>query len=75
MRKLLLNRKEIDKIASKIKEQGYTIMPLSIYTQKRLVKLEIGLAKGKKLYDKREALKKKDQEREIRKLQKDISRY
>lgn len=75
VRKLLLNRKEINKIGAKIKEQGYTLMPLSIYTQKRLVKLEIGLAKGKKLYDKREDMKRRDQDREIRKIQKDISRY
>ena len=50
-------------------------MPLSIYTKQRLVKMEIGLAKGKKLYDKREDLKRRDQDREIRKIQKDISRY
>ena len=62
-------------MAQKIKEQVYTIMPLSIYTKQRLVKMEIGLAKGKKLYDKREDLKRRDQDREIRKIQKDISRY
>ena len=60
VRKLLLNRKEIEKWAAKIKEQGYTIIPLSVYTKQRLVKMEIGLAKGKKLHDKREALKRKD---------------
>ncbi len=75
VRKLLLKQKEIEKIAQKIKEQGYTIMPLSIYTKQRLVKMEIALAKGKKLYDKREDLKRRDQDREIRKIQKDISRY
>ena len=75
VRRLLLKRIEIDKMAQKIKEQGYTIMPLSIYTKQRLVKMEIGLAKGKKLYDKREDLKRRDQDREIRKIQKDISRY
>ena len=75
VRKLLLKRKEIEKMAQKIKEQGYTIMPLSIYTKQRLVKMEIGLAKGKKLYDKREDLKRRDQDREIRKIQKGISRY
>ena len=75
VRKLLLKRKEIDKMAQKIKEQGYTIMPLSIYTKQRFVKMEIGIAKGKKLYDKREDLKRRDQDREIRKIQKDISRY
>ena len=67
VRKLLLKRKEIEKISSRIKEQGYTVMPLSIYTKQRLVKIEIGLAKGKKLYDKREAIAKKDQRREAEK--------
>ena len=74
VRKLLLNRKEIEKWATKIKEQGYTIIPLSIYTKQRLVKMEIGLAKGKKLHDKREALKRKDQERDMKKVQKDFRR-
>ena len=74
VRKLLLNRKEIEKWAAKIKEQGYTIIPLSIYTKQRLVKMEIGLAKGKKLHDKREALKRKDQERDMKKVQKDFRR-
>ena len=74
VRKLLLNRKEIEKWAAKIKEQGYTIIPLSVYTKQRLVKMEIGLAKGKKLHDKREALKRKDQERDMKKFQKDFRR-
>jgi len=74
VRKLLLNRKEIEKWAAKIKEQGYTIIPLSVYTKQRLVKMEIGLAKGKKLHDKREALKRKDQERDMKKVQKDLGR-
>ena len=74
VRKLLLNRKEIDKISSKIKEQGYTVVPLSIYTKQRLVKVEIGLAKGKKLYDKRESLKIKDQEKDMKKAQKNFTR-
>lgn len=74
VRKLLLNRKEIEKWAAKIKEQGYTIIPLSVYTNQRLVKMEIGLAKGKKLHDKREALKRKDQERDMKKVQKDFRR-
>lgn len=72
VRKLLLNKKEIEKLQSKIKEQGYTIVPISIYTKNRLVKVEIALAKGKKNYDKRETLKKKDQEREIQKVQKNF---
>lgn len=74
VRKLLLNRKEIEKWAAKIKEQGYTIIPLSVYIKQRLVKMEIGLAKGKKLHDKREALKRKDQERDMKKVQKDFGR-
>ena len=74
VRKLLLNRKEIEKWAAKIKEQGHTIIPLSVYTKQRLVKMEIGLAKGKKLHDKREALKRKDQERDMKKVQKDFRR-
>ena len=74
VRKLLLNRKEIEKWTAKIKEQGYTIIPLSVYTKQRLVKMEIGLAKGKKLHDKREALKRKDQERDMKKVQKDFRR-
>ena len=74
VRKLILNRKEIEKWAAKIKEQGYTIIPLSVYTKQRLVKMEIGLAKGKKLHDKREALKRKDQERDMKKVQKDFRR-
>ena len=74
VRKLLLNRKEIEKWAAKIKEQGYTIIPLSVYTKQRLVKMEIGLAKGKKLHDQREALKRKDQDRDMKKVQKDCRR-
>ena len=74
VRKLLLNRKEIEKWSAKIKEQGYTIVPLSVYTYKRLVKMEIGLAKGKKLHDKRETLKRKDQEKDMKKVQKDFGR-
>ena len=74
VRKLLLNRKEIKKWASKMKEQGYTIIPLSVYTKKRLVKMEIGLAKGKKLHDKRESLKRKDQEKDMKKIQKNFGR-
>ena len=72
VRKLFLNKKEIEKLHSKIKEQGYAIVPISIYTKNRLVKMEIALAKGKKNYDKRETLKKKDQEREIQKVQKNF---
>ena len=59
-RKLLLHKKEILKINSKIKEKKLTLVPISIYMKKNKIKLEIGLAKGKKLYDKREDMSKKD---------------
>ena len=63
-RKLLLHQYEIRKIAGKIAEKGYTLVPLKVYFKGSLVKVEIGIAKGKKLYDKRETIAKKDQRRE-----------
>lgn len=65
-RKLLLNRKEIEKLKEKTKEKGFTIVPLSIYPKGRYVKVKIALAKGKKLYDKRQSLKEKEQKRQIK---------
>lgn len=62
-RKLLLHRKEINALAGAVTVDGYTLMPLKIYLKDGLIKLEIGLAKGKKLYDKREDLKKKEVKR------------
>lgn len=62
--KLLLHRQEIRKIQGHITQKGYTIVPLSVYFSGSLVKVEIGLAKGKKLYDKRQDIAKKDQRRE-----------
>ena len=64
-RKLLLNRKEILKIEMKIKKEGYTIVPLELFLTRGYAKLEIGLAKGKKLYDKRQDITKKTQNRDI----------
>ena len=64
VRKLLLHKKEIDKIFGRMKEQGITVVPLQVYFSGSLVKVEIGLAKGKKLYDKRADIAKKDQKRE-----------
>ena len=64
-RKLLMHRAEISKLDSKIAVKGYTIVPLQVYFKGSLVKLEIGLARGKKLYDKREDIAKKDQKREL----------
>ena len=65
-RKLLLNKKEILKILNKVKQEKYTVVPTQMYFSSRWVKLEIALAKGKKLYDKRETLKKKDIQMDIR---------
>lgn len=64
IRKLLLHKSEIRKIEGKIAQKGYTLVPLSVYFKGSLVKVEIGLAKGKKLYDKRQDIAKKDQRRE-----------
>ena len=64
-RKLLLKRQEIMKILGKIKKENYTIVPLELYLSHGFAKIEIGLAKGKKLYDKRESITKKSQERDI----------
>ena len=69
-RKLLLHKKEILKINSKIKEKKLTIVPVSMYMKKNKIKLEIGLAKGKKLYDKREDIAKKDVKRKIERYMK-----
>ena len=63
-RKLLLHRYEINKLAGKMAEKGYTIVPLRVYFKGSLVKVEIGVAKGKKLYDKRQDMAKKDMLRE-----------
>ena len=64
-RKLLVHKSEIVKLAAKQAEKGYTLVPLQVYFKGSLVKVEIGLAKGKKLYDKREDIAKKDQRREM----------
>ena len=64
VKKLLLHRDEIRKLQGKISEKGYTLVPLQVYFKKSLIKAEIGLAKGKKLYDKRQDIAKKDQRRE-----------
>jgi len=64
VRKLLLNRAEIDKIDSKVKERGYTIIPLSLYFKDGRAKVEIGLARGKKSYDKRQAIAERTAKRE-----------
>ena len=64
VRKLLLHRHEINKIEGKLKEKGLTLVPLKVYFKDSLAKVEIGVARGKKLYDKRQDIAKKDQKRE-----------
>lgn len=64
VRKLLMHKYEINRISSKLKEKGLTLVPLRVYFKNSLVKVEIGLARGKKLYDKRQDIAKKDQKRE-----------
>jgi len=65
-RKLLLSKKEINYLRGKEKERGLTILPISVYTKGNLIKLEIGLVRGKKQYDKRQTIKKREIDREIR---------
>jgi len=65
-RKVLLKRSEIDALIGKLEQKGLTIVPIKVYTKRNLVKLEFGLAKGKKKHEKKEAKKKKDVDKEIR---------
>lgn len=65
VRKLLLHKVEIRKLEAKVAEKGYTLVPLQVYFKGSLVKVEVGLARGKKLYDKRQDIAKKDQKREV----------
>ena len=65
VRKLLMHKEEIRRLNAKIAEKGYTLVPLQVYFKGSLVKVEIGLARGKKLYDKRDDIAKKDQRREV----------
>ena len=65
VRKLLVHRYEINKLSAKVAEKGFTLVPLRVYFKDSLVKVEIGLARGKKLYDKRQDIAKKDMRREM----------
>lgn len=67
IKKLLLHKYEINKLAGKIAEKGYTLVPLQVYFKDGKAKVEVGLARGKKLYDKRQDIAKKDQKREAEK--------
>jgi len=65
VRKLLMHKAEINRLAGRVAEKGYTLVPLEVYFKEGRVKVEIGLARGKKLYDKRETIAKKDARREM----------
>lgn len=67
VKKLLMHKYEINKLSGKIAERGYTLVPLQVYFKEGKVKVEVGLARGKKLYDKRQDIAKKDQRREAEK--------
>jgi SsrA-binding protein len=69
-RKLLLNQAEIDKLIGKVEQRGYTIVPLNLHYSKGIIKLEIGLAKGKKQHDKRDTEKERDWQREKQQIMK-----
>jgi len=71
-RKLLLNRKELDKLYGKVRESGYTLIPLSLYFKDGYAKVELGLARGKKEFDKRQTLKERDAKREINKAVREV---
>lgn len=65
-RKLLLHNREIGKLKAKIQQQGYTLIPLKLYFKKNVVKVELGIAQGKKAYDKRQSIAKREAERSLR---------
>ena len=73
-RKLLLNKKEINKLIGLTKQKGYSLVPISLYFKGSFVKVELGIGKGKKLYDKRQDLAKKDAERRMKQAMKEKNR-
>ena len=74
-RKLLMHKREILRLHAKVKQDGYALVPLSVYFKGPRVKVELGLAKGKKLYDKRDAAAARDAKREMDRAKKDRTRY
>jgi len=69
-RKLLLHKKQISKLAGELSGTGLTLIPLKLYFKNGIIKLEIGVARGKKIYDKREAIKRREMDRELRRVKK-----
>lgn len=74
-RRLLMHKREILRLFAKVKQDGYALVPLSVYFKGPRIKLEVGLCKGKKLYDKRDAAAARDAKREMDRARKDRSRY
>jgi SsrA-binding protein len=74
IRKLLLHKREIKRLIGKIQEKGYTLIPTKLYFKDHVVKVEIALAKGKKLHDKRQAIKKRDEKRDLERTMKRYKR-
>jgi SsrA-binding protein len=74
-RKLLLNKKEIMKLEGYVSEKGYSLIPLALYLSRGLVKVDLAVAKGKKLYDKRDDMAKKDAQREVEQHFKERNQY
>lgn len=74
IRKILMKRQEIDSLMGKSKSQGLTLLPINVYTKKALIKVKIGLARGKKKHDKRQTIKKRDADRKIKRALKTQSR-
>ncbi len=72
-RKLLLNKSEIRKLKAKVEQKGYTLVPLKIYFKDALVKVELGVCKGKELHDKREAIKRKEEDRKLDRIKKEYN--
>lgn len=72
-RKLLLNKSEIRKLKAKVEQKGYTLIPLKIYFKDALVKVELGVCKGKELHDKREAIKRKEEDRKLDRIKKEYN--
>jgi len=73
-RKLLMHRRQIDRLATMLHEKGYTIVPLKLYLKGKIAKIEIGLAKGKRQYDKRSAIAARDEERKLQREWKEFSK-
>lgn len=71
-RKLLLHKTEIRKLAAKLNEQGFTLIPLRVYIKDGKIKMTLGLARGKRKYDKRDTIRKRDQDRELRRVRKEL---